>query len=134
MRWAPRPPPHYRLSANDYFNLTLPPSVCRGGPLDPYAKGAPCRGDRDSLNLGAYFWNVCFRHRVGRRLDLSGSGHGQVVGSCVLSNEPSVLIKMRGLLWLFWKVLVSLEGICFVELVNTLKSRGCIKVCLFLQR
>jgi hypothetical protein len=94
------------LSANDYLNLTHPPSICSGGPLHSSAKGAPCRGDRYSLNMGAYFWNVCFRHRVGRHLDLSGSGQGQVVGSCVRSNEPSGSIKARN-------IVAILESISF---------------------
>jgi hypothetical protein len=35
---------------------------------------------------------------VGRRLDLSGSGQGQVVDSYVHSNWPSVSIEVRGLI------------------------------------
>ena len=52
------------------------------------------------------------------RMDLSGSGLGQMAGSCVWGNEPSVLIKCGEFVDLLRICLASQEGLCSMELVS----------------
>jgi hypothetical protein len=50
----------------------------------------------------------------GYGLDRSGSGYGQVAGTCECGNEPSDSVKLRGIAWLADDRLAS-EGLCSME-------------------
>jgi hypothetical protein len=50
-------------------------------------------------------------------INFSGSGEGQVAGSCECGNEPSGFIK-RGISLLAEDLLASQEGLCSMELVS----------------
>ena len=51
-------------------------------------------------------------------LDCSGSGYGQVAGSCESGNELSGSIKCGGISRLAVDLSASKEGTCFMELIN----------------